>query len=169
MRDLNEDQASKKTLEAKLPDQQEEKLSSLIKINSRFGEIVVDRNNAINFKHGILGIPCAISFCLAEMPNAKNNNFKLLQCIEDHELSFIVITADCDNELIKEQHVSDACVTLELQKEQTILLFIVTVHEGEDRHLSINAKAPIFVDFTKGTAAQYVFQCPDYDIRHRIS
>ena len=142
----------------------------LTTIKTRFGEITVDKNNVISFKYGILGIPYAISFCLTDMPNVNSKGFKLLQCMEDENLSFIVVPSEYKNELIQEKHIEDACLALEIEKERLLLLFIVTIHgvkEGSD-YLSVNAKAPIFLNVDDKSAVQYVFQSPEYKVQHRI-
>jgi len=148
----------------------DKKPSKLIKVESRFGELAVDPGTEIFFKHGILGIPNAVSFYLTTLPGAKNDQFMLLQCKEDNDLSFIVVPSQYDNQLIKASDLDDACKVLDYETENLIVLFIVTVHDtAKERYLSINAKAPVLVDANSKTASQYVLQNGDYQIQHRIS
>jgi flagellar assembly factor FliW len=144
--------------------------STIRKIPSRFGEIEVDLSAKITFKHGLLGIPAAISFCLTDLPHIKTDQFKLLQCLEDNDLSFIVVPSQFDNQLIKSEDLADACKVLEFKPDVLLVLFIVTIHEtAEGRHISVNAKAPILVDAANNVATQYVFQNSQYEIQHRIT
>lgn len=141
-----------------------------LKIQSRFGPVVVHPENAICFPHGMPGIPGSMSFCITNMPNVKNDQFKLLQCLDEHKLSFIVVPSTFDNQLLEPVDVEDACAVLGIKKENLVLLFIVTSHESSaGRRLSVNAKAPVFVDAISKTATQYVFQGNSYDIQHFIS
>jgi flagellar assembly factor FliW len=140
-----------------------------IKIQSRFGDIEVETASKITFKHGLLGIPEAVSFCLTELPHIKTDQFKLLQCMDDKDLSFIVVPSQYDNQLLESSDLEEACKVLGYDKKSLVVLFIVTVHEGADRHLSVNAKAPILIDAAKRSATQYVFQNTAYAIQHRIS
>jgi flagellar assembly factor FliW len=139
------------------------------KIQSRFGEIIVDLGSKISFKNGLLGIPTAISFCLTELPNVTTDQFKLLQCMEDDELSFIVVPSQYNNQLIQKEDLDDACKVLDIKPEVLIVLFIVTIHEDANRYISVNAKAPILINAASKVATQYVFQNSSYEIQHIIS
>ena len=141
-----------------------------IKIASRFGEIFVRADKAVHFPHGIPGVPGFTNFCITDLPNIKNPQFKLLQCLDDHSLSFIIIPSSYDNQLLEISDMDDACAVLGVNKSNLLLLFIVTVHETlEGRKISINAKAPVFVDVANKVAVQYVFQNNNYQIQHFIS
>lgn len=141
-----------------------------LEIKSRFGVISVQPQKAISFPHGLPGMPDAARFCLTDLPNVKNNDFKLLQCLNNHGLSFIVVPSTDDNQLIEQSDIKDACTILGIDTNDLLLLFIVTAHEfTTGRKLSVNAKAPIFVDANTKTATQYVFQGNSYAIQHFIS
>ena len=143
---------------------------SQVQVKSRFGAVFIQPEKAITFLHGMPGIPGTISFCLTELPNAKSGQFKLLQCLNDHALSFIVVPSTYDNQLLEEADMDDACAVLGINKDNLVLLFIVTSHETPSgRRLSINAKAPVFVDSTNRLAVQYIFQSNTYEIQHFIS
>ena len=143
---------------------------NLITIKSRFGKIEVDKSKQISFKHGVLGIPRAVTFCLTKLPTITSDQFKLLQCLEDDELSFIVVPAQYDNRLIESQDLDEACKVLDIKTDKLLLLFIVTIQEnGAKREISVNAKAPVLVDVESKTAHQYVLQNPSYKIQHKIS
>lgn len=144
--------------------------SNIICINSRFGKIEVDTTTKVSFKHGVLGIPSAVSFCLTKLPNISTDQFKLLQCLEDEELSFIVVPSQYDNQLIDKQDLDEACKVLDINTNNLILLFIVTIHDhGAKREISVNAKAPVLIDAISKQAMQYVLQNPSYNIQHKIS
>jgi flagellar assembly factor FliW len=141
-----------------------------LEIESRFGHVVVKPRNAINFLHGMPGIPGLISFCLTRIPNIKSEQFQLLQCLSNHTLSFIVVPSTYDNQLLEPKDLDDACAVLGINKENLLLLFIVTSHDlPTGRRLSVNAKAPVFIDIISKTAVQYIFQNNNYEIQHFIS
>lgn len=143
----------------------------IVKIKSRFGNIEVNTKSSIYFQHGLLGFPGKMNFCVVDFPDPSiANQFKLLQSIEDHNLSFIVIPAEKDNQLIDELDTQEACKVLEINSENLLYLFIVTTHvTDEGRRLSVNARAPIMMDISKKSGAQYVFQNTKYSVRHMIS
>ena len=143
---------------------------NLVTIKSRFGKIEVDRSKKISFKHGILGLPTAVNFCLTKLPNISSDQFKLLQCLEDDDLSFIVVPAQYDNQLIDSNDLDEACKVLDIQAKDLVLLFIVTINEnGQNREITVNAKAPVLIDVEAKSATQYVLQNPSYKIQHKIT
>ena len=143
---------------------------NLVSIKSRFGKVEVDKSKKISFKHGILGLPKAVNFCLTKLPNISSDQFKLLQCLEDDDLSFIVVPAQYDNKLIESNDIDEACKVLDINTDNLVLLFIVTIHEdGQKREISVNAKAPVLIDVETKSATQYVLQNPSYKIQHKIS
>lgn len=163
MRNVSEKQTN--LMQPKKPSEKKD----YVTIQSRFGELIVDPVTKILFEFGILGLPSAMSFCLAELPG-RISQFKLLQCLEDHDLSFLVIPADIENQVVSRKDLEDACGVLDIEIENLLVLFIVTVYfQNGQQHVSINAKAPVLVDVETKKAAQYVLQNAEYDIQHRIS
>lgn len=148
---------------------QKEFSKSEILIESRFGSIRVQPTKAICFAHGLPGMPGSINFCITDLPGSQNNQFKLLQSLNDPAVSFVVIPSAYDNQLLEVADTDEACTMLNISKNNLLLLFIVTVHETpSDRKISINAKAPIFIDVSTKAAAQYVFQNNNYEIQHFV-
>src|SRR5579872_96912 len=74
-------------------------------IQSRFGEITIDTRKALVFPKGLLGLPQARHFALANFPNEKMQQFKLLQCLDNTSLSFIALPLALENPLLKRQDV----------------------------------------------------------------
>lgn len=141
-----------------------------LKIESRFGPITVQPEKAICFQNGMPGIPGTIHFAITEMPHIKQGYFKLFQCLNNHSLSFIVIPGAYETLLIDKKDLDDACSVLGILPNNLLLLFIVTSHTiGSERKLSVNAKAPVFIDVSTKSATQYVFQNSSYEIQHFIS
>ena len=97
-----------------------------LQIESRFGPVLVQPWNAIYFPNGMPGIPGSISFCLTNLPNVKNRQFQLLQCLKDHALSFIVVPSAYDNQILEPVDLDDACILLGIDPNNLLLLFIVT-------------------------------------------
>lgn len=139
-------------------------------IDTRFGQVTVQRTNPINFPKGMLGIPERCNFCLTVMPNKKLERFKLLQSIDDTELSFITLPADIDNPIVERADVMQACSDLKIPEANLVMLFVVSVHRRPGAvQLSVNARAPIFMDSKSRTATQHVFNTNKYAIQHMIT
>lgn len=140
------------------------------KISSRFGEITVDASKAILFPVGLLGMPEKNHFVLTDFPNPKLKQFKLLQSLDDHELSFIALPVELENGIIDRADIETACRDMEIAPGDMAVMLIVSVHRGMTSvQLSVNARAPIFVDTERQAAAQYVFTSNKYKVQHFIT
>lgn len=140
------------------------------KIESRFGAVTVDKAKAILFPVGILGMPDKHNFVLTDFPNPKLQQFKLLQSLDEHELSFITLPVELDNSILERADVDAACRDMEIDHADLAVLLIVSVHRGMTNvQLSVNARAPIFIDTRRQAAAQYVFTSSKYKVQHFIT
>ena len=140
------------------------------KIQSRFGMITVDKAKAVLFPVGILGMPDKHNFVLTDFPNPKLGQFKLLQSLDDEELSFITLPLELENNILDRSDVDSASRDMEIAPADLAVVLIVSVHRGMTNvQLSVNARAPIFVDTSRQAAAQYVFTSNKYKVQHFIT
>jgi flagellar assembly factor FliW len=140
------------------------------KITSRFGVVTVDKAKSVLFPMGILGMPDMHHFALTDFPNPKLGQFKLLQSLDDHELSFICLPIDLANNIVEQADIENACRDMEIAMEDVAVALIVSVHRGMTNvQLSVNARAPIFIDTRRQAAAQYVFTSSKYKVQHFIT
>ncbi len=138
-------------------------------IKSRFGDIVIDTEKTLVFPRGMLGMPDKFNFVLAPFPSPKMQQFMLLQSLDDLALSFITLPVDMENAIISEGDLRSAQNDLQIGEESLAILLIVSVHRGLEKiTLSVNARAPIFIDAERKTGAQYVFQQDKYNVQHML-
>jgi flagellar assembly factor FliW len=139
-------------------------------LESRFGTIKVNADNSVYFPRGILGFPENMDFYIADFPNSKMERFKVLRCVNEPELSFVVLPIAVDNKFIDNADIEEACEILEVSTESLAMLLIVSVHRKTSAvSLSVNVRAPIFIDTEKKVAAQFVLPNSKYQIRHFIN
>lgn len=139
-------------------------------VPTRFGEVAVNREQAVFFPQGLLGMPDKYQFALAHFPSPKMSQFKLFQSLDDHDLSFITLPLDLSNPIIEEGDISQACQDLDIPVQEMVLLLIVSVHRMPERvTLSVNARAPLLIDVSRRHGAQYVFMNDKYKVQHIIS
>ena len=139
-------------------------------IETRFGKVKISYDNPIVFGKGILGMPDKSNFCVVDFPVEKFSQFKLLQSLDDNELSFIALPIDIENQFIDRQDIEDSCSDLGISLSNLAVLLIVSVHrEVNNVRLSANSRAPIFIDSANHTAEQYVLRNNKYVVRHAIS
>lgn len=140
-------------------------------IETRFGRVTVNTAAAVFFPSGMLGLPDKAQFCLTEFPSEKlRQQFKLLQCLDDTELSFITLPLELMNPIIREQHIREAAAELEIPVQDLVVLVVVSVHRSPMQvRLSVNARAPLFIDAARKLGAQYVFTHDTYAVQHMIT
>jgi flagellar assembly factor FliW len=138
-------------------------------VETRFGRVRVLRDQPIIFRKGILGMPEKTSFSLVEFPIKKFEKFKLLQSLEDDNLSFITLPLPLDNDIISRTDLEEGCKDLGFTPEQIAVLLIVSVHrEMTGVRLSVNARAPLFLDASRRVADQCVLRNNNYEVRHML-
>lgn len=139
-------------------------------ILSRFGEIAIDTRNALHFPKGMLGLPQAQSFVLANFPSEKMQQFKLLQCLDDLSLSFICLPLALENTIIRREDALNVCREMNIRQDDLVMLLVVCVHRTpEMTRLSVNARAPVFIDAERKGGTQYVFPQDHYRVQHFIN
>ncbi len=133
----------------------------IVTISTRFGELTADLSKAIYFPKGIYGFPEDLHFVLLSFPTIREDleNFKILQCLNDHSVSIPVLPASYNNSLIDPEDMADCINTTEIKKEDFAMLFIVSSQkQGEGFfRLFLNTKAPIVIDTKLQMAVQHVF------------
>jgi flagellar assembly factor FliW len=148
-----------------------EKAEESLTITSRFGEVTVSLKNAIAFPQGLLGLPQFKSYCLATMPNPKLGHFKLLQSLDDTELSFAVLPIEPENALIDAADIEECCKVNGVERQNLGLLLVVSVQRqvtGGNK-ITVNLRAPIVVDTDRKLALQYVFPHNKYQIAYELN
>lgn len=142
----------------------------MVDVETRFGKIRVRTDHPVVFTKGLLGMPEKRNFCLTQFPVEKFSQFKLLQSLDDNDLSFITLPVDFDNDIITRSDLEEGCKDLAMTPAQISLLLIVSVHRDVDQvRLSVNARAPLFIDVEKRVAEQYVLRNNNYLVRHMLS
>jgi len=139
-------------------------------METRFGRVTVYPQQPIVFPSGVLGLPERQNYCLTRFPSEKMARFKLLQSLDDSQLSFITLPVDLVNPLIEQADLEQAARDLEIDPASLAILLVVTVHrESGVAKLSVNARAPILIHANRRLATQYVFPNTKYLIRQPLA
>lgn len=138
-------------------------------IRTRFGEVSVDVSRSVNFPRGLLGMPDKSNFVLTNFNSAKMEQFKLLQSLDELQLSFITLPLDANNNIIGIADIRGAADDLQIAYDDLVVLLIVSVHRSPDSvRLSVNARAPLFIDVKQKLGAQYVFANDAYKVQQML-
>lgn len=137
-------------------------------IKNKFGEIIVDLDKSIHFPLGILGMNAFKEFYLAPCPVQKFKQFLLMQSAQTDDLVFMVLPLDIDNQnYIKSQDLDEAFEQIGINKDNASIVLIAATKEDQDgvKRITVNVRAPVFIDSEKKSAIQYVLHNNEYDVQ----
>jgi flagellar assembly factor FliW len=138
-------------------------------VKTRFGVIAVQPEAVIDMPQGPLGFTQHRRFVLAELPNPKLEQFRLLQSLSDPEVSFVITALQPESDLIALADVEEACSATGFDVSEALVLLIVTVRQEAGRiATSVNLRAPVVLDPNRRVARQIVLANPDYPVRHPL-
>ena len=140
----------------------------ITQINNKFGLIEIDLNEQLNFPQGLMGMPKAKKFCLANCPIKKFESFKILQSLDDQNLVFLVLPfCSSDENFIREEDIANACLECNIERNEALILLIASAKTiDSEKVITVNLRAPLLVDTKKHKAFQTVFLNEDYSIQH---
>jgi len=141
----------------------------MIEIDTRFGRFALPRANTIAMPQGVLGFSNYHEFALLALPDPRFARFRILQCLAEPALSFIVVPHNLDDCGIDQADVTEALTALGVAPQDAVLLLIVTIRKAEGQvDMTVNLRAPIVLDVTRQSARQYVLSNTRYSIRQRL-
>lgn len=139
-------------------------------VETRFGTFAFDANNSLLMPSGPLGFASYRQFGLANLPDPQLAAFKLLQSLDDIDVSFVLTPLELHPGLIDPLDIEAGAKAVGLNPTNLETLLIVTARSSpEGTSLSINLRAPILIDFESRTARQVVLGNPHYAVRHPIT
>lgn len=137
-------------------------------VETRFGAVELDPERIVTFSAGPLGFADRCRFILVDGPDPRGA-FKLLQCLDDPELAFLVLPLEPDAGPISADDLRAACQTRGFDFASIALLGIVTVRiEPEGARFTVNLKAPLLIDTTRHSGCQHVLASDRYRIREPL-
>jgi flagellar assembly factor FliW len=151
--------------------------NEVIYLDTRFGTIQIDPNKQIFFPNGLLGMAEFKTFGLAHFPNTNFADFKILQSLDQEDLSLIVIPANNNPDfkyknLLPDEKIKACCDELQVENSKMAFLLITTVDRTDNPKkpiISVNLRAPIIINTETYNAVQYVFNDNNLDIKYQIN
>lgn len=143
--------------------------SSRLIIDSRFGALAISQNSILDFPRGLLGFGDFHSFGIADLSDPRYAQFKVLQCLDDHQLAFLVLPLDPNTGFIDHADLDVACESLMVKIDDLIILLVVTVRKTEQgASITANLRAPLLIDSMTHIGNQYVMHSERYPVRFEI-
>ncbi len=137
------------------------------KFKTRFGEVNFDESKVIEFPNGILGMPNQRNFFVSAFPDNKFESFQVLQSLDDTDVSFALLPHAVVPSLIDASDLDEVREFLEIKPEDMLTLLVVSIQRGmEGAKLSVNLRAPLFIDATNKVGYQIVLANSKYPVQH---
>lgn len=139
-------------------------------VESRYGQLTFGPDQVVTMSRAILGFSQLTLFGLARMPGHDGQNLLLLQSLEDADVAFPCLALDINNPMIDEADITSIYTQLGIAPENGAVLCILTARdEGAGKSaVTVNLRAPVFVDSSRKMGWQMVLSNPRYPIRHGI-
>lgn len=136
-------------------------------IETRFGVMRFEREQAVEMPRGIMGFSDKKSFGLALLPDPRMGSFMLLQCLTDPNLSFLLMPLAPDDTMIDRADIENVREALSIAPEDLAVSIVVTIRNVDGAaQVSLNLRAPIFIDISNRSAWQHVLSNGGYPIRY---
>jgi flagellar assembly factor FliW len=120
------------------------------------------------FPRGLLGFAGRHRYLLTDIPGA-DAVFKLLQSVDDPELSFVVLPLDANDGPIAGADLVAARSALAIEDAALAVLAIVTLRAGCERvDFTVNLRAPLLIDTGRRLGYQHVLPDDAYPLRHPL-
>lgn len=144
--------------------------SDKVILTTRFGDMEFDRSQAIHMPRGLPGFAEKRLFGLANLPQPHTQQFNLMQCLDDAELSFLILPLDPAGGIVDPADLRNAANVINIAEEDLAVVVIVAIRDvGGQPEVSVNLRAPILLDTRNRVGAQHVLTNSNYPVRHIIS
>ncbi len=155
--------------EGEVPAKEAPSAVQIVEVETRFGRLLFGPNAILTMPAGPLGFADCHQFGLCNVPGAADARFKLLQCLDDRDLSFIVMPLLQPEDHLQQSDIDDLCQSIDTDFADAAFLLIVTLRPGpEGMSFTVNLRAPIIIDCKRAVARQAVLNDSRYPIRQAI-
>ncbi|MCG8360929.1 MAG: flagellar assembly protein FliW [Kiloniellales bacterium] len=139
-------------------------------VETRFGALEFGAENRVYMPLGLLGFSDHHNFGIADLPQPELAAFKLLQCLEDTSLSFIVNPLKIDEGRVAREDLEDAALSVGIPVEAAAFLLIVTLRQADQGlNVTVNLRAPVVIDVNRALARQVVMANSAYPIQQPLT
>lgn len=140
----------------------------MMEIESKFGKVEIDPETIIKFERGILGFPEYKRYVVLD-PDA-SSPLKLLQCIDNASLAFIVTNPSFwkpDYEIQIFKHDLEDIEATEADVDAIAYFVIVTI-PANPKKMTANLKGPLLINSVKKAGKQLVLDSQKYSLKYRL-
>ncbi len=138
-------------------------------VDTRFGRIAFSKDRQISMPVGMLGFGHLRTYGLGELPDPRFKALKLLQALDDPEVSFVVLPLEPQQALIAPEDRREACRVLGIAESDALVVLVVSPRNDNGQvKFSVNCRAPVFFDIRRLLGWQHVLSNARYQVRQPI-
>lgn len=134
-------------------------------ISQVYGKIQYELQDIITFKKGIPGFEEYKTYISKDM---ENSPFKILQCLENNELAFIIISPF---DVVKDYEIKlseELIKNTEIENEEEVLLYSIVTVSSKVENITANLRAPLVVNIKNKLGEQLIVDKDVYKIKHPL-
>jgi flagellar assembly factor FliW len=155
--------------EKTLPDAALAEAESVTSIDTRFGRIAFRKDREITMPVGMLGFGHLRTYGLGDMPDPRFKALKLLQSMQDPDVSFVVMPLEPQQSMITPDDAKEAFRVLSITPAEALIVLVVSPRNDNGQvRFSVNCRAPVIFDTRRLLGWQHVLGNARYQVRQPI-
>lgn len=129
------------------------------------GKIQYEIEEVITFKKGIPGCEEYKTYIVKEI---EESPFKILQCLENEELAFIIISPFDVIEDYEIKLSEELIKNMEIKSPEDVVLYSIVNLSSKVENITTNLRAPLVLNIKQKLGEQSILDKEDYKIKHPL-
>ena len=129
------------------------------------GKIQYEIEEVITFKKGIPGCEEYKTYIVKEI---EESPFKILQCLENEELAFIIISPFDVIEDYEIKLSEELIKNIEIKSPEDVVLYSIVNLSSKVENITTNLRAPLVLNIKQKLGEQLIVDKEDYKIKHPL-
>lgn len=129
------------------------------------GKIQYEIEDIITFKKGIPGCEEYKTYIVKEI---EESPFKILQCLENYELAFIIISPFDVIEDYEIKLSEELIKNTEIKSPEDVVLYSIVNLSSKVENITTNLRAPLVLNIKQKLGEQLIVDKADYKIKHPL-
>ena len=129
------------------------------------GKMQYEIEEVITFKKGIPGCEEYKTYIVKEI---EESPFKILQCLENEELAFIIISPFDVIEDYEIKLSEELIKNIEIKSPEDVVLYSIVNLSSKVENITTNLRAPLVLNIKQKLGEQLIVDKEDYKIKHPL-
>lgn len=130
------------------------------------GELNLEKANVLEFPEGMLGLPQYKHYVLIR--NEQTNPFLRLQCVDNTQISFLVIDPVFADSGYKSYVLASDPDHIFIDAGEDVVMFVVCTVKKDGSDVTANMQAPVIINHKTMIGRQIILLDSPYSLRHSL-